>query len=142
MANPTELPTLSISTEVVCFIITKAKEFEAKDVATDVNPASNATDDHMVGVLEMGQDDPVLNEIGGHIRALNIDQQVELVALTWLGRGDGGLEAWEELRREAARVHNDRTAQYLLGLPLLATYLEYALDAFGRSCAATELEHL
>jgi hypothetical protein len=44
-------------------------------------------------------------------------------ALTWLGRGDGGLEDWRELRAEAARAHNRRTATYLLGIPLLADYL-------------------
>ena len=45
------------------------------------------------------------------------DEQADLVTLAWLGRGDGTLEDWAELRAEAARVHNKRTASYLLEHP-------------------------
>ena len=38
-------PSLSIATEKVCFIIIKAREFDVKDVVTDPDDASNATDD-------------------------------------------------------------------------------------------------
>jgi hypothetical protein len=47
-----------------------------------------------------------------------------LVALTWLGRGDGELSDWNDLRNEAARLHNNRTAAYLLGNPMLGDHLE------------------
>jgi hypothetical protein len=53
--------------------------------------------------------------------------------LTWLGRGDGDLADWRELRAEAARAHNRRTAEYLLGIPLLGDYLEEALSQLGHS---------
>src|ERR1700675_2159658 len=49
------------------------------------------------------------------------DEQVDLVTLTWLGRGDGGLDDWDDLRAQATRVHNRRTASYLLGTPLVWT---------------------
>jgi hypothetical protein len=52
-------------------------------------------------------------------------------ALTWLGRGDGGVEDWSELRAEAARAHNRHTAGYLLGIPLLADYLGEASSLLG-----------
>ena len=55
------------------------------------------------------------------------DKQVDLVTLAWLGRGDGSLEDWNKLRDEAVRAHNRRTASYLLGMPLLADYLDEAL---------------
>jgi hypothetical protein len=70
------------------------------------------------------------------------DEQVDLVTMAWLGRGDGTLDDWDDLRGEAARVHNNRTASYLLGIPLLPDYLEEALAAFGRSCEEVEDEHL
>jgi hypothetical protein len=70
------------------------------------------------------------------------DEQVDLVTLTWLGRGDGTLADWDDLRAEAARVHNKRTASYLLGEPLLPDYVEEALAAFGRSCEEFEKDHL
>jgi len=38
------------------------------------------------------------------------------------------------LRAEALRAHNRRTAAYLLGIPLLADYLDEAISLFGISC--------
>ena len=108
---PKNPPSLSIATEKICFIVVKAREFDVKDVETDPNDASNATDDSMISVLEDHRDDPVAQEIRGFIAAMNEDEQIDLVALTWLGRGDGTIEDWDELRAEAARTHNKRTAR-------------------------------
>ena len=63
---------------------------------------------------------------------LNVDEQIDLVTLAWLGRGDGDLDSWDELRVQAASEHNNRTASYLLGTPLLADYLEDALSQLGK----------
>ncbi|NWG25938.1 MAG: DUF3775 domain-containing protein [Pseudorhodoplanes sp.] len=135
-------PALSISPEKVCFIAAKAREFDAKDIATDFGESSNATDDGMRSVLEDMPDDPVVQELRSYINALSLDEQIDLVTLVWLGRGDGELSDWQELRAEAARAHNERTAQYLLGMPLLANHLEDALSAFGRSCEEFDMGRL
>ncbi len=127
-------PPLSISPEKLCFVITKAREFDVKDVVTDPDLVSNAADDAMMSVLEDHPDDPTYHELRSFIGALTQDEQIDLVALTWLGRGDGTLEDWEDLREEAARAHNRRTATYLLGKPMLADHLEEALAQFGISC--------
>ncbi len=58
----------------------------------------------------------------------------DLVALTWLGRGDGTIDEWDDLRQEAAWLHNNRTAAYPLGKPMLADHLEEGLSQFGCSC--------
>jgi uncharacterized protein DUF3775 len=126
-------PNLSISPDKLRFIIAKAREFDVKDVVTDPGDASNAVDDAMLSVLEDHADDPVVQELTSFIRALTEDEQIDLVALTWLGRGDGGIDDWDELRAEAARAHNKRTAPYLLGKPLLANHLEDALSQLGIS---------
>jgi hypothetical protein len=131
---PDTIPTLSISTEKVCFVVVKAREFDVKDVATIADDASNPSDDGMVEVLEDRPDDPVYQELVAFIDAMSEDEQVDLVTLLWLGRGDSGLEDWDSLRAEAARVHNERTAAYLLGNPLLSDYLEDALAELGLSC--------
>jgi hypothetical protein len=131
---PDDMPDLSVSAEKVCFVIAKAREFDAKDELTDPDDASNATDDAMISVLEDHRDDPVVQEIAAVIHAMSFDEQIDLVTLAWLGRGDGSLEDWNELRAEAARAHNNRTASYLLGMPLLGDYLEEALAEFGISC--------
>jgi Protein of unknown function (DUF3775) len=129
-----EIPDLIISPEKVCYIVGKARQFDAKDVVTDPDSGSNASDDGMMGVLEDHPYDPVGAEISAFIRGLNVDEQIDLVALAWLGRGDADLDGWADLRAEAARAHNNRTTRYLIGMPLLADYLEDALGQFGRSC--------
>jgi Protein of unknown function (DUF3775) len=134
--------TLTIATEKICFLIIKAREFDVKDAVTDPDDGSNATDDGMISVLEDHGDDPAGDEIRGMIGAMNEDEQIDLVALSWLGRGDGTIGDWDELRGEAARAHNKRTAAYLLGIPLLADYLEEALAQFGLSCSDVEMDHL
>jgi hypothetical protein len=135
-------PSLSIATEKVCFIVVKAREFDVKDAVTDPGDSSNATDDSMISVLEDHREDPVADEIRGFIAAMNEDEQTDLVALAWLGRGDGMIDDWGELPAEAARAHNRRTAAYLLGMPLLADHLEEALSQFGQSCDDFEMGHL
>ena len=51
------------------------------------------------------------------------------------------LDNWRDLRSEAERAHNNRTASYLIGTPMLADYLEEALSQFGKSFEDFE-EHL
>jgi hypothetical protein len=126
--------TLEISSEKVCYIIAKARQFEAKDVVADPDSGSNPTDDGVVSVLEDQPDDPVYDELMAFIAGLDEDEQIDLIALTWLGRGDASVEEWDDLRSEAARVRNERTATYLLGLPLLPEHLQEGLSQFGRSC--------
>jgi len=88
----------------------------------------------MISVLEDHPDDPTQQELRTFIDMLTEDEQVDLVALTWLGRGDGTLDDWSDLREEAARLHNNRTAAYLLGKPMLADHLEEGLSLLGFSC--------
>lgn len=128
-----QVPELSISAEKAFAILTKARQFDVKDAVTDPDSGSNASDDMMRSVLEDHADDPVFSELLTMIRDLNEDEQVDLVALAWLGRGDGDLADWNELRSEAARARNNRTAEYLLGMPTLSDYLEEALAQFGHN---------
>jgi hypothetical protein len=127
-------PDLSISLDKVCFFVLKAREFDVKDVVTDPDSGSNPSDDGMISVLEDHNDDPTQQELRSFIDALTEDEQIDLVALTWLGRGDGTIDDWEDLRAEAARLHNNRTAAYLLGKPMLADHLQEGLAQLGCSC--------
>lgn len=140
-ANTPDDTPLTIPVERVYEILARARQFDAKDVVTDPDDGSNASDDGMRSVLEDHASDPVRAEIVGMIHDLNVDEQVDLVTLAWLGRGDGDAGDWGELRAEAARAHNRRTASYLLGMPLLASYLEEGLDMLGYSIADEEEEH-
>lgn len=140
-AMTSAVPTLSISPEKVCFFIAKAREFDVKDVVTDPDSGSNATDDAMLAVLEDHADDPTEQELRSFIDALTEDEQIDLVALTWLGRGDGTIAEWDDLREEADRLHNRRTAAYLMGKPMLADHLEEGLSEFGFSFEDSDLGH-
>jgi len=124
-------PNLSISPEKVFFIVAKARQSEGSAAELDSN--SGAADDDAVHGLEDLSKRTDRSELAGFIRDLNVDEQTDLVAMTWLGRGDGDLEGWKDLRAEASRAHNNRTAAYLTGTPMLADYLEEALSQFGKS---------
>jgi len=135
-------PELSVSPEKVCFLIFKAREFDAKEDPSESDPASNPSDDKDAAVLEDQPDDPVVEEITSLIDSLSQDEQIDLVALTWLGRDDYSVEDWQAVREEAARAYNGRTARYLLGIPQLGDFLEEGLSMLGHSCEEFEIERL
>ncbi len=133
---------LTISPEKVCFVIIKAREFDAKEEVEEPDPGSNPSDDKGIEVLEDYGDDPVVEELTSFIDSLSVDEQVDLVALMWLGREDYTAIDWPSVREEAARAHNERTAEYLLGEPLLSDFLEEGLSLLGHSCEEYELNRL
>lgn len=141
-AQDIEAPALSISPEKVCFVIFKAKEFDAKDLVTEDDPGSNPSDDKEMTVLEDQPDDPVVEELTSLIGSLSDDEKIDLVALAWLGRGDYSAEDWPSVREEAARANTETTANYLLGMPLLGDFLEEGLSLLGYSCEDYEIDRL
>jgi uncharacterized protein DUF3775 len=133
------MPDLSISEEKVTFLIEKAREFDAKEGDVDPDSGSNPSDDDDIDVLQDSGGDPVELELLSFIRAMNEDEQLDLVALMWLGRGDGSIEEWDDLRGRAVEARGEytnprtETARYLLGEPLLSDYLAEGIDALGGS---------
>jgi hypothetical protein len=127
---------LGINPDKVCQIIVKARAFDAKEGVSDPNSGSNAADDGMTDVLEDLPDDVDATrlELLEFIRALDEDEQLNLVALAWVGRGTYEISEWHEAMSVARSEHNKRTAEYLLKLPLLGDYLEEGLAAFGENC--------
>lgn len=124
-----------INTDKVCYVISRARMFDVKEDVTNPRSGSNASDDDMRDILEDFADDPTYQELVEFIRALDEDEQIELVALAWVGRGTFDAADWDEAVETASLEHNARTAEYLTGLPLLADYLAAGLDAFGESCS-------
>ena len=130
---------LQISPEKVCFVVIKAREFDVKDAVTEPDPGSNPSDDQMAAVLEDHADDPVVEELSSFIGAMSEDEQIDLVAMAWLGRGDYTADDWPSVRDEAARARNQNTAAYLLGMPMLGDFLEEGLSLLGYSCEPFEM---
>ena len=129
-----------INTDKVCFVILKAREFDVKVGVVEPNPGGSPIDGEGLDVLQDYPEDPTYQEIKVFIEGLNEDEQIDLVALTWLGRGDYGAAEWDDARVEAQRARDEHghTADYLLGAPLLGDYLEEGLAAFGQSCEEFE----
>jgi hypothetical protein len=139
---PSSPPELEIGLTKLCYIIIKAREFDAKVEPLEMEDGSNPTDDDEREILEDQPDDPTYQELFDALDNLNDDEQVELVALSWIGRGDFTAEEWNAALVAARDASNERTAAYLIGTPNLADELEEGLAAFGLSCSETEMKHL
>jgi hypothetical protein len=125
-------PELELPQEALEFIILKAREYDVKEADSDPDEGSNPTDDGQADVLEDDHGDPVREELVGAIGSLNEEERIKLVALAWLGRGTYDLSEWAEAIETARREHGRRTAEYLIGLPLLGDYLEDGMAMFDR----------
>ena len=69
---------------------------------------------------------------------VNVDEQVSLVALVWIGRGSYGADELDEVLETARAERVNPTADYLLGIPMLADYLEEGLEKLGYSVEDAE----
>lgn len=122
---------LEIAPEKVAHVIIKAREYDVKVGAWNDNSNEGDADEDPESILEDFASDPTRAEIAGFIDALNDDEQASLVALAWIGRGTFEPEEMEEAVETARSEKVNSTAAYLLGLPLLADYLEEGLEKLG-----------
>jgi len=126
---------LEISPTKVGFVIVKAREYAVKVGAWD----DGATSDHDAdSILEAFSDDSTQAELKAFIHDLNEDEQVSLVAMAWIGRGSFGPDELDDALETARAERTNRTADYLIGMPLLSDYLEEALDRLGYSVEDAE----
>ena len=129
------MPELRISAEKVCYIVVKAREFDVKVAPEWLGDGSNLTDDGMTRILEDYRDDPTLAELRSYLKSLDDDELEDLIALTWVGRGDYTIDEWEDLMSEVRDLRaSQNTVRYLIGIPLVGDYLEDGLNEFGLSC--------
>ena len=119
---------LDINPETVRYIANMAREFQDQEQVMigdqyldDINEWSGE------GLVEH-HDDPIYSEMKTVIEDLEPDQQVQLVALMWLGRGSFTVNEWKAALKEAGDNWNSKTADYLIGTPLLSDYLEEGLS--------------
>ena len=133
---------LTVPLEQLAFIIIKAREYDAEVPPVDEGSGSNPSDDGGRDVLEDSPDNPTRQELVGAIGALSELERIELLALTWLGRGDYAKAEWRDALREARRVHDESETDYLAGTPLLASYIEEGLSQLGYSIDDYEIGRL
>ena len=147
---------LEMDVDKVCFVVVKMREYEEEGLiraetdddevgldeeaeeelesASGFDAADNGDAGDEEEPADTASEDGILEELLTFIRNLDEEEQIELVALTWLGRGDYEGEQWNEAVEAAGERHNNRTAEYLIGIPLLSDYLEEGLAAFDLSC--------
>lgn len=127
---------LNTNPENVCQLIQLSRQFHGQEavVIPDTGPAPDS--DWGVQILAGHAEDPTLQEFQALMNDLEPDQQQEVVALLWLGRGDYTLEEWDDALAYAQESWNRQTADYLLSHPLLADYLSEGLDQHGYRCEA------
>lgn len=127
---------MEIAPEKVAHVIIKAREYDAKvDAWNTDNDDDDSSDDNAA-------DQGLRDEIAGFIDALNDDEQAELVALCWIGRGTFEPEDFAEAVETAQNERVNSVASYLLGVPLLADYLEEGLEKMGFSVDEIESDVL
>ncbi|MCP4329092.1 MAG: DUF3775 domain-containing protein [Alphaproteobacteria bacterium] len=131
---------LGIAVEKVGYILIKAREFDVKVGAQDTGPEHHPDPDDADyrDILEDYSNDPTATELHAAIDGLNDGEKINLVALFWLGRGDYIIEEWADAVAQARDRHNDRTADYLTGSPMLSDYLEEGLIKHGYSLEDAE----
>ncbi|MEO9168021.1 MAG: DUF3775 domain-containing protein [Aestuariivirga sp.] len=127
------MPNLTITPDVAFAILIKAREYDAKVEQTDPDSASNPTDDESVDALEFGPDDQTHHELVSAVSDLNDDEQRDLIALIYLGRGDFTLAEWDEARLAATEIARQEVPRYVTEIPLVSDYLEEGLSLFGES---------
>ncbi|MDN2565449.1 DUF3775 domain-containing protein [Aquibium sp. A9E412] len=140
MAEPADRDwDLTIDPDTVRMLILKARAISAdmpddyedgKEHEVELDDQSQDSHHHD-GLAEEEAEDLTEEEFRELVDDLNVDEAAELVAIAWVGRGDYDAADWQEAVNEARQRGNRRTAQYLLGMPMLSDYLEEGLEALG-----------
>jgi hypothetical protein len=124
------MPEFELNRDTVYFIIDKSREFHTRDDVTFDEEPEIADEDWSLQVSADYAGDPYYQELKTTIEDLEPDQQVMLVALMWVGRGDFETEEWNAAVKHAEDSWNDHTADYLIGTAMLADYLAEGLEQF------------
>jgi hypothetical protein len=125
------MPELRISTAKVCEFIEAARELAGIVPPTTGDRTTTGDDSKLVTIEQEG---PRRREMVEFIAGLNIAEQVDLLALIYLGRDDFDIVEWDDALRQAEGEIADRDPDYMIGDAALPEYLGDALEAFDRRC--------
>lgn len=124
---------LNVSTHNICRLIDLAREFQAQEEVSFPEDPGSPSGDWAAQILASHQDDSTFGEFKSIIDDLEPDQQHEVVALLWVGRGDYCEDEWDDAVLQARDSWNLRTAEYLIAHPHLSDYLAEGLEVMGYS---------
>ncbi|MBL4692813.1 MAG: DUF3775 domain-containing protein [Magnetovibrio sp.] len=127
----------AISSEKICFLIVKTREFDVKNAAIIQDMSGALTDDDGLQTknitLDSVADDPVHEELLAFLEALSDEELIELHAMIMLGRGDVDMEGWSEAVQNASDDLDENLPERLLQIPMISDYLANGLTQFGKS---------
>lgn len=119
---------LTLNPEFLRSLILKMRALMAQEEMVSPDSGSNPSDDERSATLQETPDNMTRDEIVAQVEDLEPDQQAELVALMWVGRGDLEPEEWQEALTLAAERADMPTSAYLLSHPHVADDIEEGLD--------------
>ena len=90
------------------------------------------------GIRDSASFNQTRRELRDYIANLTEEEKYSLVAVFWIGRDSFSADEYEEAVRTAEEESTNPTEDYLLGMPLLADYLESGLEALGISPSDAE----
>ncbi len=120
---------MEISVEKVLDLVEHFRLLDSKDGDADTDSGEDSYESGSGNMFESISEDGTEDQIRGVIDGLNIDEQAELVALVWVGRGDFEAEEWPVALRRAHERAVRSTARYLMGIPNVGDLLEEGLAA-------------
>jgi hypothetical protein len=118
-----------MSAEKLSYVIAKARELESGVEGLKGNGSKRAA----AGGASGEGCAAARAELVEIIEAMDEDEQCELIALAWVGRGKFTREEWESAIAEARAHLKQPTADYLLRNPKLAPHLESGLAELNHS---------
>jgi len=124
----------NINNTIVFEVIDKAREINiTDDMYMPGDPGAIEDSDEGKVILAENSEDLTSRELSDAIDELEPDQQKELIALFFVGRGDFDKEEWHQAMNAAAKVSHHERAKFLISKPMLADLLEEGLAKFGIS---------
>src|SRR5690349_19482080 len=132
MEDGRPMPELRINSDKVCEFIEAARELAGRVTSTAGDQTSTGDDSPLVLGMVQRSDDPTRLMMVEFVAGLNVEEQTDLLALVYMGRGDAG--DWDEALDMARDRIDAKDADFMIGDPSLPEYLGDGLDLFGKSC--------
>lgn len=130
---------LNVDADYVRLIVAKGRAamFEVPDGEADMaeeehdlDPATAIREDDPSLLSEERAPDATRAETAAMIDSLNVDEQAELIALTWIGRGDYDPSEFEAAVGEAKSRADGPASALLFEMEIFPSHLANGLDAY------------
>ncbi|GLQ05821.1 DUF3775 domain-containing protein [Sneathiella chinensis] len=123
---------LKIAVEKVCDLIINSLALNAsQDNEEDADGARFTELPEIDDDLEFRETEDRYKDLKRIISKLNEEEQINLVALAWVGRGTFSADEWDDAIEEARDLNPDHIADYLVNMSQLGDYLEEGLAELG-----------